>query len=85
MHAVDRADDVFAPGPDRTLDARLVNLDERPVTARIVGPYEPRARRLRLDGTPARATVRIDAIPLRPCEILTLRLRAAGSRLQEEQ
>jgi hypothetical protein len=60
-------------GPDGSLDARLVNLGERPVRARVAGPFRARARRLRLDGRP-QGSVSLDDVPLRAAEILTLRL-----------
>ncbi len=67
-------------GPEQdTLVARLVNLERRPVSVRILGRFCG-ARRLRLDGTPLRGAVDLGALTLGPAEILTLWLRVDGAR-----
>lgn len=56
-----------------SLLVRLVNLERRPLSARLSGAFR-RARRLRLDGSAAPGRVNLDALALRPAEICTLLL-----------
>jgi len=60
------------PEEEGTLEARLVNLLDGPVRARLLGPY--RARRVRLDGRPLPGRVETGHLRLRAGEIISLRL-----------
>lgn len=60
-------------GPSGTLDARIVNLDHRPVYARIKGPIQ--AFPIALDGRRLDGALELDHVALRPGEILSLRLK----------
>ncbi len=66
----------LSPGPDRTVEARLVNLSAQPVTARLRSPlFAGKAERLDLSGATLRKKVALEKIALGSWEILTLRLR----------
>ena len=65
----------LVPGPDRTVEARLVNLSDREVIARLESPlFSKKAVRLNLAGEPQRGKVEPGLILMGPWEIVTLRL-----------
>jgi alpha-mannosidase len=59
------------------LEARLVNLSERKVRARLRGPYA--ASRVQLDGEVLQRGVTLDRIPMRAGAIVTLHLDRTGA------
>ncbi|MCB9557543.1 MAG: hypothetical protein H6707_15655 [Deltaproteobacteria bacterium] len=63
------------PNADGTVDVVLVNYADRPLVARLDGPYRPQAKERTLDGMPVSGpAIELDHIPLHPAQIMRLRL-----------